>query len=239
MQQAEGRMINKSISDSKGFAALSPEAAVLFAMLVPHYNAHGKMNGGVGHIKDEICPHVPYLTYENIGEFLQEITDKTSVKWFEHEGRKWLHSLKFLKKHQKLRADKLGPDKLPSYSGNGTGIVPPEVEEEEEVEEEGEGRFDAKKKPASRTPKLTDEEWLESLKSNPAYKGLDVEALYHKMLAWCDVRGKKPTRARLLNWLNREDKPMTGTAKNAGRGRHQNAALDRLEKLNREGKVSA
>ena len=65
-------------------------------------------------------------------------------------------------------------------------------------------------KKRSKVQKLTDEEWLESLKSNPAYVGIDVIELYHKMLAWCEVQGKKPTRARLLNWLNRQEKPMTG-----------------------------
>jgi hypothetical protein len=37
---------------------------------------------------------------------------------------------------------------------------------------------------------------------------LDVRAVYHKMVAWCQVKGKQPTRSRLVGWLNREDKPM-------------------------------
>lgn len=71
------------------------------------------------------------------------------------------------------------------------------------------------KKPASNNKiKLTDEEWIESLKSNIAYKGIDINILYGKMVAWCEVKGKKPTRARLLNWLNREEKPMQGKLNN-------------------------
>lgn len=112
--QADGRMINRAISDSDKFASLTPEAAVLFTMIIPWFNAHGKMNGGAGYIKDEICPKVQYLTYQNIPELLKEISEKTNVKWFQFNGRYWLHSLSFNSEHQKL--DKKGTDKLPSFS---------------------------------------------------------------------------------------------------------------------------
>lgn len=109
-------MINKNISDDEGFAKLSAPAAVLFCLLIPHYNSHGKQNGGPGYIKDEICPRVPYLTVDNLPGYLKEISDNTSVKWFEFNGRRWIHSLKFLSDHQKLEVSKLGEDKLPDYS---------------------------------------------------------------------------------------------------------------------------
>lgn len=112
----QGRMINKNISDDEGFAKLSAPAAVLFCLLIPHYNSHGKQNGGPGYIKDEICPRVPYLTVDNLPGYLKEISDNTSVKWFEFNGRRWIHSLKFLSDHQKLEVSKLGEDKLPDYS---------------------------------------------------------------------------------------------------------------------------
>ena len=151
---AKGRMLNKEISDSKKFASLSPEAAVLFCMLVPHFNSHGKMNGNPGVIKGEICPRIPYLTVKNIPKLLEEISESTNVKWFRHDGRYWVHSVNFLSDHQRLRREKLGPDKLPDYSGtspvllpdhSGTSpdLVPHEVEVEVEVEGEGTERPDA------------------------------------------------------------------------------------------------
>lgn len=63
-------------------------------------------------------------------------------------------------------------------------------------------------KPESKKTKLSDTEWIESLKANIAYSGIDIDILYAKMVTWCEVKGKKPTRTRLLNWLNREDKPI-------------------------------
>jgi len=53
-----------------------------------------------------------------------------------------------------------------------------------------------------------DEAWLAQLKVNPAYKGLDIEACFWKMKAWCDANGKEPTRRRFVNWLNREERPL-------------------------------
>ncbi len=108
-------MIRKDISNSNGYASLSPEAAVLFAMMIPHLNSHGKMCGGAGYIKDEICPKIPYLTYEKIPELLAEINSKTNVKWFEENGRRYIHSINFLKNHQALNEERLGVDELPDY----------------------------------------------------------------------------------------------------------------------------
>jgi hypothetical protein len=133
-----GRMIRKSISDSKKFAALSPKAAVLFAMLIPHYNSHGKMIGGAGYIKEVVCPRVEYLDTKSIPGLLQEISDKTNVKWFEFDGRMWLHSLKFLENHQELRKDRMGKDLLPDYSGTTPRVLPHEVKVKVKIKDKGE-----------------------------------------------------------------------------------------------------
>jgi hypothetical protein len=135
--KTRGRMINKDISDSKGFARLSPEACTLFCMMIPHYTSHGKMNGDPGFIKGEVCPRMPFLTLKNIPALLGEINENTSVKWFEHDGRRWIHSTNFLTEHQKLNSEKLGQDLLPNYSGLTQELVAPEVEVEVEVEGEG------------------------------------------------------------------------------------------------------
>src|SRR5262245_17711629 len=59
-----------------------------------------------------------------------------------------------------------------------------------------------------RKPTSCDEEYLEELQRNPAYSHLNVKALYHRMVAWCEARPpKQPTRLRFIAWLNREDPP--------------------------------
>jgi len=54
---------------------------------------------------------------------------------------------------------------------------------------------------------LSDEEFIQSLKNDPAYKGVDVDREIHKLKAWLSVRpGEQCTRRRLINWLNRADR---------------------------------
>lgn len=88
--------------------------------------------------------------------------------------------------------------------------------EEKEEDKKEEKHCGPKVKPSSTSAaKMPDSEWLDNLKQNPAYKRIDVETLYNKMLAWCELKGKKPTKARLLNWLNREEVPLNGQKKSA------------------------
>jgi len=128
--KTRGRMINRDISDSKGFAKLSPEAAVLFVMMIPHFSPYGKLNGDPGYLKGGICPRVKYLTVAKIPKLLEEITEHTSVKWFEYDGRYWIHSLNFITEHQNINLERAGPDLLPSYSGISTPSKYKEKEKE-------------------------------------------------------------------------------------------------------------
>jgi len=137
-------MIRKDTSNSKGLARLSPRALSLFLMLIPHFSAFGKMNGDPMFIKSEVVPLITWFTLPTIRKALQEIDRETNVKWFEAEGRRYLHSLKW-DEHQDLRTDRRGRDLIPSYpgevrdkSGSSPGEVPHEVEGEVEGEEEGE-----------------------------------------------------------------------------------------------------
>lgn len=59
-----------------------------------------------------------------------------------------------------------------------------------------------------RAPKLCDDDFLTALQAKEAYIHIDVRQLYAKMIVWCELKGKQPTRMRLVNWLNREDVPM-------------------------------
>ncbi len=94
---------------------------------------------------------------------------------------------------------------------------PPEAETDSETETETESeqsREAARVKPRSpKRPTQCDDEFLAELQTNPAYSVFDVKAIFHRMVAWCNVKGKQPTRARLVNWLNREDRPMTAVPK--------------------------
>ena len=55
---------------------------------------------------------------------------------------------------------------------------------------------------------ISDAEWLEGLKANPAYSGMDVTREFGKMNAWCQVNRKQPSRKRFVYWMNRCERPL-------------------------------
>lgn len=119
-------MIHKSVSSSKKLASLSKESLILFTMLIPHFNAHGKLNGSPNFIKGEVVPRLKWATVPIIEKCLQEISEKTNVKWYVVEELHYLQSLNWTD-YQTLRSDRMGEDKLPDYSGSEPGLVPHEV----------------------------------------------------------------------------------------------------------------
>lgn len=84
------------------------------------------------------------------------------------------------------------------------------LEEKREEEKRGEEeREEVKPSRAPRASKLTDEEWVESLKKNPAYSHIDIPAELGKMDAWLSLHpGRKKSRPFVLNWLNKIEKPL-------------------------------
>lgn len=63
---------------------------------------------------------------------------------------------------------------------------------------------------ASASSSASESAWIEELKADPAYKDIDVQNVYDKMIRWCKERRLRPSRMRLINWLNRQDKQLNG-----------------------------
>ena len=67
---------------------------------------------------------------------------------------------------------------------------------------------------ATAKPKQTDEEFLSTLKANPAYAHLDFTAEMGRMDAWLLAHpGRKKTRQFVVNWLNKIERPIAVGAK--------------------------
>lgn len=60
---------------------------------------------------------------------------------------------------------------------------------------------------------VTDTQFFDSLKINPAYQGLSIEIEKGKCEAWCLAKGRNFTRRMFVNWLNRAEKPIQPQAK--------------------------
>jgi len=65
-----------------------------------------------------------------------------------------------------------------------------------------------------RPPKVpnsgSDEAWLHSLRSNVAYTGIDVGREIEKCRLWSGINQKPVTRRRIIAWLNRVERPVSG-----------------------------
>jgi hypothetical protein len=117
-REANGRMLNRNLSESQRFASLCPKSAALFCMLIPHLNAHGKMQAEPYTIKGVVCPLVEWLSMDEIAGLLAKISLTTNLKfWKADNGLHYLHSINW-DEHQKLEAIKRGTDKLPNYPGD-------------------------------------------------------------------------------------------------------------------------
>jgi len=55
---------------------------------------------------------------------------------------------------------------------------------------------------------LSDEDWIKSLKEDPDYQRIDIEAVIRKCQQYCKENGKDFIRSRLIRWLEREEKPI-------------------------------
>jgi len=74
-----------------------------------------------------------------------------------------------------------------------------------EGNKEGKGKEAKQSADASST---SDADWINSLSSDSSYIGINISSEYGKMIRWCEVNKKQPSRRRFINWLNRVDKPI-------------------------------
>jgi hypothetical protein len=57
--------------------------------------------------------------------------------------------------------------------------------------------------------RVADSDFIAQLKTNPAYKGIDVEREFGRMKAWLSAHhGRQLTRQFAVNWLNKVDPPL-------------------------------
>lgn len=85
-----------------------------------------------------------------------------------------------------------------------------ETEAEREAETEKSSSLPAVRK-APPQPSISDDQWREELKSDPTYGHVDIDMEFGKMRRWCQHNNKEPTRKRFVNWINRIDKPLSGS----------------------------
>jgi len=74
-----------------------------------------------------------------------------------------------------------------------------------------------------RSTVVIDDDWMAELQVQEIFQGVNVKGEFQKMVNWCNLNRKQPTRRRFLGWLNRADKPMQ--TKGAASGGYSEAEL--------------
>lgn len=239
------RNLKPGFFKNEDLAALEPLARLLFAGLWCMADRAGRLEHRPKRIKAEVLPYDNC----NIIKLITQLRDKKFIACYSVNGSDYIEIINF-GKHQNCHIKEAAstipaPDKHGAIAGNSgddpaesfnplSSFLNPESPLlNPESREEGQNTLRSR----DRTPasKMSDEEWMNSLRKNPAYEGLDFDGLYGKMLAWCDANGRKPTRRRFVNWLNREDKPIRSPLQGKKPySKNSAAAMQMIEKLRQE-----
>jgi uncharacterized protein YdaU (DUF1376 family) len=109
----------------------------------------------------------------------------------------------YVRKHRSKKACKTDvrpmKDACKGENQNQNHISESELKRREEGTQ-GEARSVQKRSRAA----VCDVEWLQSLKENAAYTGINIDLEYKKALAWYPAHNRQLTRRAFVNWLIRE-----------------------------------
>lgn len=150
---------------------------------------------------------VTLLQCENYDDLYNNISKLRNVQVAKNDNAEFSVTFSRWSKYQK---DSTGYERVKRHRKRQS-VTPQEEEKEKEEDKDKE-----KKKKKVSTANMPEDEWIALLEGNAAYQGIDIRKLKAKMEAWCVTNGKQPTRKRLLNWLNREDKPLQTEPKAQG-----------------------
>lgn len=144
-------------------------------------------------------------------KFIDKMRDGFKIHdWVEHSGHLNVFKRR-AKTAAKARWDKYASStpssnakhpssNAPSYLNPLNQTKPPKPIKEEE-------------KKSAQSRKLSDEEFIDTVKSNVAYQHIDFDVEFGKMDAWLLLRpGRQKTRRFIVNWLNKIDKAVSGGA---------------------------
>jgi len=194
-------MIDPEFWSDEEIATLSFPARLFYIGLWNFADDEGK---GKGHSKLLKAQIFPYDDKINIDMLKKEVSIK--VEWYKVNNQQYYYLPNFLK-HQRIdrpTASKL-PDNqhLAEHSSSPRGDVLPNIIEVKLSKDKVSGNDQPK------TARLSDIEFIKSLKSSPAYKGIDIDRELSKMDVWITNNpGRQKTRKFVTNWLNKIDAPL-------------------------------
>lgn len=237
------RTIKPDFFKDEKLAELSLAHRYLFEGLWTLADREGRLEDRPRYIKVEIFPY-DKIEVDNL---LNDLHSRGFIIRYLANGRNYIQIVNF-SKHQRPNSRE-AESVIPEFQGNNhenlknesTSLHAQDREEGKGREGKGKGmeKDDSTALLVSSDPpkkilkKQTDQEFFESLKTNPAYTHVDIEREWGKCTAWCELRQKLPTRQRFINWLNRTDQ-FLGPAPPGG-GKSLPGWVERREREMREG----
>lgn len=188
--------------DDPWFRRLSPAAKLLWQWILDHCDGAGVIDTDLELASFQIGMPVSEETRSEIGLRIIKI-----------ECGKW-HVQKFVAfQYGTLSADcKAHRPVFLSLEKHGLNGYPKGIhtlQEKEKVKDTEKEKDKQAREP--RAPAASTAEFLESLRTNPAYAGIDIDDQLHRMDAWLlTPRGRKRKKNHrfILNWLNSADREL-------------------------------
>lgn len=120
---ADGRMLKKTISNSKKLALVSDRAKVIWFMMLPHTDIEGRLNACPEIVKGQYLTLLGYPVLA-IQKALVELHEAGLIILYKVGGDQYAEFTRF-KDFQSLRPDREGESRIPSSdSGTTPGVVP-------------------------------------------------------------------------------------------------------------------
>lgn len=220
-------------------ASLDPRTRLLFIGLWCLADCEGRLEDRPSRIKVEV---LPYEERFNVEAALNELHQAGLIMRYHANDARFIQVLAF-KTHQRITGKEAETtSRFPAPNREAVGKQPGNNGETTETTgREGKGRETEGKGngreggvgettvcPAGAGP-ADDFEWIQALKGNPAYVGIDVDREHAKMRAWCETNRRQPTRRRFINWLNRCERPIVAQPREAY-GKDYFERRDRIER---------
>jgi hypothetical protein len=218
------RILREGILTSEPINALSAHAELFYRRLMSIVDDFGRYEANPKLLRIYCYPlKIDVTSTDNISSWLSECEERGLIETYEADGKRYLEITKWRQELRNVRSKFPGRDGQFTLTGisrtkaapahNGPHVGPTldtrgvRVATESESESESLGKSVSSAKP-TQPASVSDPEWINGLKSDPAYEGIDIERAIARCRRWCSENKKHLTRRRITNWLNKEDKPI-------------------------------
>ena len=222
------RTIKPEFWTDEKVGSLPVHARLLFIGMWNLSDDYGVLKGNHALLKAHIFPYDDAVRFDQLKSWIGALVSARMLIPFSVRGESYLYIRTFrdhqvinrpssnrncsdeelesaINAHEQLETSTLTEDSLSNHGGLTLG--------KGKGKGKGKGIKDiarsfSEKTKTKRAVALVDDDLLISLSENPAYEGIDVRREYGKMQAWLQTprgKGKLPTKARFVNWLNRAE----------------------------------